>query len=237
MFLAVGRRVRDETFCIFDPTDAGDVIEFGNTRLVERSVIPINVEWLAEHREFLRATIAAIHRPIPGNPFGTKFSSTVQFGTSIPNDRRNELIEAHLADLPEGAFYLAYPPSIWDGVRRGRDRRETKVVASGKAVPFDEEVGSNGYVKIPAPAPSFRNATRHYASARWVNLISVGDLQQRPDPATVYPSNLWSPEYPRLGTSRELRIGREGWVLQQEHDIGYSLLELQDGRASIIGWL
>jgi hypothetical protein len=232
-----GRGFRDETFCIFDPTDAGDVIDFWNTRLVERSIIPINIEWLVEHREFLRESIAAIHRPIPGNPFGTKFQASVQFGNSIANDRRIELAKAHLADLPEGAFYPVNPPSIWHGVGRGRERRETKIVASGKAVPFDEEIGPNQYVKLPAPAPSFRNATRRYGSARWVNLISVGDLQQRPDPAAVYPLNLWSPEYPRLGTSRELRIGREGWVLQQEHDIGYSLLELQDGRASMIGWL
>ena len=65
----------------------------------------------------------------------------------------------------------------------------------------------------------------------------MSDRYQRPDPATVYSSNLWSPGYPHLGNSQELRIGREGWVLQQEYDIGYSLLELQDGRTSIVGWL
>jgi hypothetical protein len=232
-----GRRFRDETFCIFDPTDAGDVIDFWNTRLVERSVIPINIEWLVEHRQFLREGIAAIHRPIPGNSFGTKFHAAVQFGNSIADDRRVELAKAHLGDLPEGSFYFVHPPAIGHGVGKGRDRRETKIVASGKALPFDEEIGSNHYVKLPAPAPSFRNAMRHFAKARWANIISVGDLSQRPDPATVYPSNLWSPGYPRLATGRGFRIGREGWVLLQEHDIGYSLLELQEGRTSIVAWL
>lgn len=90
---------------------------------------------------------------------------------------------------------------------------------------------------MPAPAPSFLDVTRRYTKARWVNLIIVGDLHQGPDPAIVYPSNIWSPDYPRLGNSRDLRVGREGWALQKEHDFGYSLLELQQGRAAIIGWL
>lgn len=226
----------DENFCVFDPTDPGDVIDFWNTRLVERRVVPINVEWLAEHREFLREGITAINQPIPGNSFGTKFHSAVQFGNSIPDDRSRELAKALLTDLPDGSFHLTRPSSIWHGVRRGRNGRKTKIIATGKPVSFDEEIGANRYVKLPAPAPSFLNASRHYAQARWVNLVSVADFYQRPDPAIVYPSNLWSPEFPRLGNSR-LRIGREGWVLQQEHDIGYSLFELQDGRSSIVAWL
>ena len=34
-----------ETFYIFDPTDAGDVIDYWNFRLVERNAIPISLEW------------------------------------------------------------------------------------------------------------------------------------------------------------------------------------------------
>lgn len=234
---SLGRGFRDETFCIFDPTDAGDVIDYWNTRLVEQRVVPISIKWFDEQKEFVREKILAIHHPIPGNPYGTKYSSTLQFGNSIPDDRRIELIQAHLTDLPREAFSLGYTPSIWHGVGSGRDRRETKIIASGKAISFDEEIGSNHYVKLPAPAPSFLNATHQYTKARWVNLIAVGGHYQRPDPATVYPTNLWAPKYPRLGNSGELRIGREGWVLQQEHDIGYSLLALQDGRVAIVDWV
>lgn len=234
---SLGRSFSNETFCIFDPADAGDVIDLWNTRLIERHVVPINIEWLAEHQKFLRESIVAIHRPIPSNAFGTMFHSDVQFGNSIVDERRVELTKAHLADLPDGSFYPARSPSIWHEIRRGRSRRETKIVACGKTVSFDEEVGSNHYVKIPAPAPQFLDASRRYTNAQWANLITVGDLYQRPDPAIVYPSNLWSPQYPRLGNGSELRIAREGWVLHKRYDIGYSHLELQNGRTSIVAWL
>ncbi|MGB8363100.1 MAG: hypothetical protein ACLQUZ_18220 [Rhizomicrobium sp.] len=199
--------------------------------------MPINVHWLDEHKEFIREHITTIHRPIPGNPFGTKFHSSVQFAKSIKDDRRIELTQKYLENLPEGSFYPSRSPMFWMDRARGRDRRYTKIIATGKSVSFDEELKSERYVKLPAPAPSFFNATRRYAKARWVNLIAVGDLYQRPDPAVVYPSNLWSPKYPGLGNSGEFRIGREGWILHQEHDIGYSLLQTQEGRASLIEWL
>jgi len=232
-----GNRHGNQTFCIFDPTDAGDVIDFWNTRLVERRVVPISLEWLAEQAEFLRGQIVAMLRPIPGNPHGTKYSSSLQFGSSIPDEARTQLIRTHLTDLPEGAFSLAHTPAIWHGVGRGRDRGERKIIASGKEVSFDEEISSTQHVKLPAPAPSFHNATQHYSRARWVNIVVIDNHYQRPDPAAVYPANLWSPSYPRLGNVDGLRIGREGWLLQQQHDIGYSLLKLQGGRAAIVEWL
>jgi hypothetical protein len=92
-------------------------------------------------------------------------------------------------------------------------------------------------VKLPAPSPTFLNVTRRYAKARWVNLIVPARSNREDEPAIVYPSNLWSPDYPRLATSENLRIGREGWALEQQHGIGFSLLRPQDGRKAIIGWL
>ncbi|TIT21630.1 MAG: hypothetical protein E5W70_16210 [Mesorhizobium sp.] len=234
---SLGRGFSDETFCVFDPTDAGDVIDLWNFRLVERRLTPISMGWFAEHSEFVRERILAIHRPIPGNSSGTKFHSSELFGASIPDEARVELTRTHLSDLPDRSFFSGRPPLLWESVARGRDRREAKIIATGKSISFDEELGSERYLKLPAPTPSFLNATRRYTKGRWVNLVVADELHQRADPAIVYPSNLWSPEYPRLGSGRDLRIGREGWALQQEHEIGYSLLEPQEGRAAIIGWL
>jgi hypothetical protein len=234
---SLGSRGSDETFCIFDPTDPGDVIDFWNYRLVHQRVTPISVDWLADYKELMRDQILAIHRPIPGNPFGTKFHSTVQFGFSISDETRIKLTAEYLADLPDRSFFSARPPLLLQGVKQGRNRRDRKILATGKPVSFDEELGSERHVKIPAPAPSFVNATQRYANARWVNIVVVGDLHQRPNPATVYPSNLWALGYPHLGNSGELRIGREGWILHQEYDVGYSLLGMQDGRTAMIEWL
>ena len=69
-----------------------------------------------------------------------------------------------------------------------------------------------------------------------MNLIVPSESNADDDTALVYPSNIWSPEYPNLSAG-DLRIGREGWALNQEHSIGYSLLHPQTGREAIIGWL
>lgn len=92
-----GRGAHDAMFCVFDPTDAGDVIDFWNYRLIQQWVTPISLQWFADHKEFVRERILAIHRPIPGNPFGTKYHSAVQFGSSISDDKLIELTSAHLA--------------------------------------------------------------------------------------------------------------------------------------------
>jgi hypothetical protein len=70
---SLGRGFHDETFYVFDPTDPGDVIDYWNYRLVARRVIPINLEWFVHHKDFIRERILQVHRPIPGNPYGTKF--------------------------------------------------------------------------------------------------------------------------------------------------------------------
>ena len=232
-----GRGFHDETFYVFDATDAGDVIDYWNYRLMGRRVIPINSEWIVDHKDFIREHILQVHRPIPGNPFGTKFHTSVKFASSISDETVGELIRKHLDGLPDMSFSWGRDPSIWQRIGRGRERRETKILATSKAISFDERMRPERYVRLPAPSPTFLNLSSHYTKARWVNLIVPAPSNRGDDPAIVYPSNLWSPDYPRLATGENLRIGREGWALQQEHAIGFSLLEPQDGREAIIGWL
>ena len=234
---SLGRGIHDETFYVFDPTDAGDVIDYWNYRLIARRVIPINLEWFVHHKDFIREHILQVHRPIPGNPFGTKFHTGMHFGSSISDETVVELIRKHLDGLPDMSFFWGRDPLIWQRIGRGHERRETKILATSKPISFDEEISPEGYVKLPAPSPTFLNATSRYTKARWVNLIVPEHSHREDDPSIVYPSNLWSPDYPRLATSESLRIGREGWALQQQHAIGYSLLRPQDGRKAIISWL
>jgi glucose/arabinose dehydrogenase len=233
---SLGRGFRDETFYVFDPTDPGDVIDYWNFRLVQQRVIPINVNWFAEFGSFMRDHIAAVHRPNPGNPFGTRFHSSVCFASSISNDRRIELTREHLSGLPDGAFYAARDPVFWGPQGRGRERRETKILATGRPVSFDEEAEPETSTKIPAPSPSFLNRSERYRQSHWMNVIVPSNSLRGETPAVVYPTNLWSPDFPRLAMSDRLRVGREGWVVQLKHAIGYSLLSLQTGRDAIIGW-
>lgn len=230
-----GRSYPDQTFYVFDPTISGDAIDYWNFHLIGRRATPINVNWFGEYTKLIRERIEKAHRVIPGNPFGTKFHSIVCFASSISEERRIELTKQHLSGLPDMAVFMARDPVLWHRQGRGIHRRETKILATGKSVSFDEETGPKGEVKIPAPSPTFLNQSERYTTGRWINVIVPSSLYRDDTPATVYPSNLWSPDYPRLETG--LRVGREGWILELEHDIGYSLLNLQTGREAMIGWL
>jgi hypothetical protein len=110
-------------------------------------------------------------------------------------------------------------------------------LATAKSVPFDEKIPDSRYVKVPAPAPEFLNVTGRYTKERWIILLMPSQSGAPDDAALVYPSNIWSPDYPHLSNARDLRIGREGWALNQEHSIGYSLVKTQTGGEAIIGWL
>ncbi len=232
-----GHGFRDQAFCIFDPTDPGDVIDYWNFRLVQQRVVPINVQWFAETADQIAEWIQAIHQPIPGNPSGLKFSSVLHFASSISDDRAKELVDQFLSALPRESFHYARIPLLWNGSGRGRSRQESKILVSAATVSFDEEVKPGTSVKIPAPAPSFANSSGRHADASWVNVIKPGGFYREETPAKVYPSNLWSPQYPRLARGEPFHIGREGWILLTEYSIGYSLLEVQAGREAIVGWL
>ncbi|MBB4236451.1 hypothetical protein [Rhizobium esperanzae] len=230
-----GRGYRDETFYVFDPTVPGDVIDYWNFRLVARHVAPINVNWFGECAEFIREEINAIHRPIPGNPFGTMFHGVICFASSIDEKRRDQIAKEHLADLPNGAFYFGSDISSWEASRRGRDRRDSKMIAYGAPVTF-EETSREGSLKIPSPSPPFANRSKRYSQARWMNVIAPSTAYREGSVATVYPSNLWKPGYPRL-SGGDFRVTREGWLVEVEYDIGYSHLKVEPGRSAIIGWL
>ena len=230
-------RISARTFYILDPNDAGDLIDYWNFRLVENHLVPVSLEWLSHHIPFIREQIIQTHRPIPGNPFGTMFHTTVHFAGSITDERLIEISQEQLSGLPSRAYRPARDPAIWFS-STGRHRREVKISALGKPVAFDEEVPESRYVKIPAPSPEFLNATGRYTKAFWINLVIPSRSGVSDDAALLYPSNLWSPDFPRLSSARDLRIGREGWAnQQQQHSIGYGLIQAQTGREAIIGWL
>lgn len=234
---SLDRGSRDDTFFIFDPKNTGDAIDYWNFRLVEQHVTPINVEWLAEHQGFIRERILKTFRPIPGNPSGMKFHTTLMFGASISEERCKAPWTEHFSGLPDRSVTGAHPPSLSRYFRRSHGPRESKILVSAASASFDETLSQDRYVKLPAPMPSFVNATKTYRRAHWINVIATGSPIYGDEAATVYPSNLWSPEFPRLVTGDTLRVGREGWVLAKEHRIDYSLLRPENGRDAMVGWL
>ena len=148
----------------------------------------------------------------------------MHFASSISDEKAVELIQGHLSDLPEQSFYWARDPSIWGRMGRGHERRETKILATSTAVSFDEEINPEGYVKIPAPAPEFLNATRRHAKARWINLISPAhlDFVGKMQPLCIRPIS-GRPTIRGLLPAKSDNGERD--ALPQQHAIGYSLLK------------
>ncbi len=231
-----GRGPSDETFFVFDPTVGDDIIAYWNYRLVHRRILPVSVKWLAEHAPLMREVIERGHRPIPYNPFGTKFHTNVHFGASILDERMRELAQAHLAGLPQGSFHLGRAPLLWPESTSGERWRDLKLLVSAESAPFDEETTSDGYVKVPAPAPTFHNAVRSYTRAQWMNVVVPTPSFHDDQAAIVYPSNLWNPDlHPAI--DHDITVTREGWTDPQRASIGYSLLRPETGRDAIIRWL
>jgi hypothetical protein len=232
-----GRGRSDGTVFVFDAEVPQDVIEYWNYRLFHRRIIPINLQWFGEHASFICDLIVKTHRPIPGNPYGTMFHTNVCFASTIKNETMVTLAQEHLAKLPFHSFFLSRVPSIWSATKSSDRHRATKIIVKAKSVPFDEEAGSDGYVKAPAPAPEFEGTARLYTRACWINVICPSSSFQSGDqPAIVYPTNLWKPEYPDPAFGSRLTVSREGWVVAQHYSTGYSLLRPVGGRDALIGW-
>jgi hypothetical protein len=235
---SLGRRgISGRTIFIFDPTNSADVIEYWNYRLFHRGIVPISLKWIAEHTALLRDLIVKTHRPIPGNPFGTMFDTHVCFARSIADEVAGHLVREHLLNLPDRSFFSGRSPMIWRETKNGNRRDATKIVVSAKSEPFDEEVTAEGSVKIPAPAPGFEKAAHLYTRTSWINVISPSSSSYRgEEPAVVYPSNLWSPEYPSLAFGDEFTVTREGWVTPQRYSTGFTLVRPMSGRDALVGW-
>jgi hypothetical protein len=232
----LGRGGSDRTIFIFDPTDAGDLIDYWNYRLVRQQVLPISVKWLPEHAALLRDRIEKQHRPIPGNRFGAKFHSRIDFGKSIADQAANDLLAKHFAGLPQGSFYCGRGPDIWSTTGSTDRWRESRILIKAKADSFDVEITNHGNAKVPALAPEFHNATRTYTRARWMNVVAPTSSSFDEGAAIVYPSNLWNPGEPAFAISHDLTITREGWTVPQEYVSGYTLLRPATGRDALIGW-
>src|SRR5262249_17724620 len=133
---SVGRSHWAQTFFVFDPTIPGDAIDYWNFRVIERRTTPINVNWFVDYTALMRERIERAFRPIPGNPFGTMFSSSVCFASSISEERRIELTKQHLSGLPDLAVFPERNPVLWHRQGRGVQRRETKILATSNTVSF-----------------------------------------------------------------------------------------------------
>jgi hypothetical protein len=79
---------------------------------------------------------------------------------------------------------------------------------------------------------------RWFQRATWVNVIQAGrSLSGNSELATVYPTNILEPAFPRLRLGEWSAVSREGWIFPTHRQSGSEYIELQLGRDAFIQWL
>jgi hypothetical protein len=92
---------------VLDPASPLDLIDYWNIRLYEPNVLPVNVNWISETRDFLHEFIKSNYRPLPGNQHGVMIRTTVQFGRSISKERAEAIVaDERFGELPQGSWLL-----------------------------------------------------------------------------------------------------------------------------------
>jgi hypothetical protein len=230
--------LRDPEVFIFDPKSPLDIVDFWNYRLINPDVLPINLNWIHECGDYLRVLIRENYRPLPDNPNGIMIHTGFIFARSIDGSQLKELCNAHFHSLEEESHFAdRYYNEISRSASDSRRWKTKRLIAEAKRVSFDEEIDDADYVKLPAPVPDFlKNALDHYG-ARWANVIHVEGNARGIPLATLFPTNIFDPKFPRVTTVQALVITREGWVTVPTYELGYILLKTVKGRDAFISWL
>ena len=224
---------------IADPSNPHDLIDLWNLHQFCDQVLPVNVKWLSELRDFLTEIIKRTHRPLPGNPHGVMINTTIEFGRSIGVDRTDEICRTIFNDLPLGSWTRKswYDP-IWEfHSEDGIPKQEPAVIeAKSESVNLDYEHGKDLVAEFPALSPSF--AQRYGArNARWVNVLRLSDFASHSALALALPSTSSGLFGTRLLGPEAFMVTREGFVLPQKYRDTTQFFRLPTGGKAIRKWL
>lgn len=227
---------------VVDPTSAPDLIDLWNIRQFHPVVLPVNLQWFEESRDFLTEFIRANHRPLPRNPHGVMIHTTVQFGRSISEDHAKAVVEkAGLDKLPSGswAFKFGYD-RIWITSRDDHVWHPRRACVSAKSTDLELTVSidrSESSVRFSALSPDFVDKYGD-GPASWMNILKFHNYYGRNEHfALALPSNFIGDGSPQLRIGSTTLVSREGLVLPQEYQEHREYVRLITGREAIIDWL
>lgn len=231
----------EPTLFIVDPTSPLDLVDLWNIRNFHSRILPINLEWLSEAKDFVTDFLRANYRPLPSNPNGAMIQTTIQFGRSIPAEQVTATIaEAGLSTL-SGApvkFKTGYD-RIWDLnrdefiVRRRRPRVSASTIDLELAV---SEIDGDISCRFMSLAPDF-SPTYGDGSARWVNVLKFSNYGRDDTLALMLPSSFTDEHGPKLRVGGAIIASREGFVLPQQYKEQGEYLQLLTGQQALIQWL
>ena len=227
--------------CVFvaDPGSPLDIIDLWNLRQFHGYVLPFNVHWLMECRDFLREFIERTHRPLPGNPHGVMIGTTVEFGSSIGLKLAEDISKTILNDVLPGSWtQKMWYDSIWDMHLDEMVAQRERAVIEAKSQQLDLSLESEAEPKATFPSLSPKFAERFGRNqARWVNVVSLTDFVGRSGLALTLPATPLKPLKLRLDYGDAVIPSREGLVILQQFKDHRLFLRLPKGPYAITEWL
>lgn len=226
----------EPTLYIFDIAKPCDLIDYWNLRIIYPEIYAIPIQFIGELKEFCQDFIMRNHIPLPGNKNGIMVHTTIQSSRSISHKQLIQLFNEYLkVDKKDAAVIRSWYPSIW---REPLERvwQPTRSVLNARDKNVEITLDSEyKMITFETLSPDFPESIRN--RYRWANVIEISDWSFNDEVTTVYPSNLFSPLFPRLSHIDKLRSNTEGLVIYPNHKGSKELWTLSNGTSSMIHFL
>jgi hypothetical protein len=232
----------EPTLFLVDPKSSIDLIDLWNLRQFTPHVLPVNVDWVGEGRDFIRDFITSNYRPLPGNPHGVMIRTTVQFGRSFSEAYAKEIVREILDGLPQGSWsFKLWYDRIWhvnrveDRIARPRRVRLSATVSDLELAVSTEQKEKS--IRFQSLAPEFASSYGD-GKARWVNVLRLHTYANDESIAVVLPLDLGERALmrSRLGIDGAM-VSREGLLLPQHFKKHGEYLRSLSGTKVIVEWL
>lgn len=209
----------DPKYFVFDPAKATDLIDLWNLRLEPPPVLPVPIDWWPNLAGEISKHIAAVHRPLQGNPHGVMHCTTVEFARSIAEDRQRACLAMFDPHPPRGSLVRkTWRTPVWERQHRqsAEPARLLRVIAKEKTLTLTVSDRATPSTEFTTLSPDFASLFGD-RNARWVNVVNLTSFR-RNDIATVLPRNVTNSAWPRLDLFRErVVVGTEGWSFPQRY--------------------
>lgn len=229
----------NETIFVFDPLNAGDVIDFWNLRQFRHDVMPVNAHWLTQSKALIAERVIRRYRPLPSNPSGVMISTTLQIARSLDHDAVIAALGFTKDELPDGSLsYQHWYPEIWQPSRddsHGFATVAPPLVAKSQEVQILPETDGRS-VHLPQLSPDFVEFTR--GRPGWVNVVRPRFYGDKDRYAETMPSAAFidSDDYPTHRMRLQLPT-REGHLTFHEYAHDGRSFDLVTMQEAIFGWL
>jgi hypothetical protein len=239
----------EPTLFVVDPASPLDLIDLWNIRQFHPQILPVNLSWIQDAKEFLAEFVQANHRPLPGNPYGVMIETTVQFGRSIVSGDHEKALErgkailsdAGLSRLPNAPFSMKlWYDRIWTADRDDFVHRPQRAELSAATTDLELNISDEGpdlSCRFTSLSPEFASMYGAPEQARWVNVLKLRSYGTNDTLALTLPSSFPSERARRLRLSEPTIISREGFVLPQKYRQHREYFRLMTGREAVIEWL